>query len=323
MNNLLEVRHLKTSYRTEQGEVTPVDDVSFTLKEGETLCIVGESGCGKSVTSLSILRLLGRNGFLKHGSIVFQGKDLASLSDRELNAYRGKDIAMVFQDPMSSLNPVYTIGNQLTEPIRLHLGLGRKEARHHAVRLLKEVGFPRAEAVMDQYPHTLSGGMKQRVMIAMALACHPKLLVADEPTTALDVTIQAQILDLMKSIRSEHGTSIMLITHDLGVVAEMADRVMVMYAGQVVEEADVQELFDRPLHPYTAGLMQSIPHLEIEDEVLQSIPGAVPSLKDMPAGCRYQARCPLASERCMTAPPLKETGKGHKVRCWVAEEASA
>jgi peptide/nickel transport system ATP-binding protein len=316
MNELLEVRGLQTSFRTEDGEVTSVDDVSFSLKQGETLGIVGESGCGKSVTSLSILRLLGRNGYIKSGAIVFQGKDLAAMSEKELIKLRGKDIAMIFQDPMSSLNPVYTIGNQLTETIRLHLRMSAKEAFNHAVGLLKEVGFPRAEELMKQYPHTLSGGMKQRVMIAMALACKPKLLIADEPTTALDVTIQAQILELMKKIRGTHQTSIMLITHDLGVVAEMADRIIVMYAGQVVEEAEVHELFDRPMHPYTVGLMGSIPHVELEEEELRSIPGSVPSLRSMPAGCRYQTRCTFASERCKEPPPLREHTQGHKVRCW-------
>ncbi|WP_282939605.1 ABC transporter ATP-binding protein [Paenibacillus sp. RC67] len=318
MKELLEVRQLRTSFQTESGEVTSVDDVSFSLKQGETLGIVGESGCGKSVTSLSILKLLGRNGSIKSGAILFQGKDLVSMPDSELGSLRGKDIAMIFQDPMSSLNPVFTIGNQLTESLRIHLKLRTKEAWQHAVGLLKAVGFPRAEEVMHQYPHTISGGMKQRVMIAMALACKPKLLIADEPTTALDVTIQAQILELMKKIRAESNTSIILISHDLGVVAEMADRIIVMYAGQVVEEAEVYELFERPMHPYTIGLMKSIPHLEMEEEELQSIPGAVPSLLDMPEGCRYQARCSMASEMCRNAPPLVEAAPGHKVKCWFA-----
>ncbi len=314
----MEVRQLRTAFRTEAGEVTSVDDVSFTLMQGETLGIVGESGCGKSVTSLSILKLLGRNGSIKSGSILFQGQDLVTMPDNELGSLRGKEIAMIFQDPMSSLNPVFTIGSQLTESIRIHLKLRSREAWQYAVGLLKAVGFPRAEEVMHQYPHTISGGMKQRVMIAMALACKPKLLIADEPTTALDVTIQAQILELMKRIRSESNTSIILISHDLGVVAEMADRIIVMYAGQVVEEAEVFELFERPMHPYTIGLMRSIPHLELEDEELQSIPGAVPSLLDMPEGCRYQARCTMAAEICKKAPPLVEVAEGHKVRCWLA-----
>ncbi|MCM3782592.1 ABC transporter ATP-binding protein [Neobacillus mesonae] len=316
MNELLTVHQLKTNFRTEKGEVTSVDDVSFSLKAGETLCIVGESGCGKSVTSLSILRLLGRSGYISSGSIQFQGRDLAELPEHELIKLRGKDIAMIFQDPMSSLNPVFTIGSQLIEPIRLHLGLSAKQAKDHAVSLLKQVGFPRAEQLLAQYPHTLSGGMKQRVMIAMALACKPKLLIADEPTTALDVTIQAQILQLLKDIRAETGTSIMLITHDLGVVAEMADRIIVMYAGQVVEEAGVFELFDHPAHPYTNGLMDSIPHIEIEDRALRSIPGSVPSLQEMPAGCRFKDRCGRAAEQCSSAPPLTEIREAHKVRCW-------
>ncbi|MET3942437.1 peptide/nickel transport system ATP-binding protein [Paenibacillus sp. PvP094] len=316
MNDLLEIRHLRTNFRTRQGEVTSVDDVSFSLKAGETLCIVGESGCGKSVTSLSILRLLGRSGYISSGSIRFDGKDLAELPEQELVKLRGKEISMIFQDPMSSLNPVFTIGNQLTETIRLHLGMRAKEAKQYAVSLLKQVGFPRAEQLLGQYPHTLSGGMKQRVMIAMALACRPKLLIADEPTTALDVTIQAQILSLMKQIREETGTSIMLITHDLGVVAEMADRIIVMYAGQVVEEAEVYELFDHPEHPYTIGLMESIPHIEIEDTELRSIPGAVPSLQSMPCGCRFKDRCSRATAQCHTPPPLTEIREAHKVRCW-------
>ncbi|MGF9695941.1 ABC transporter ATP-binding protein [Paenibacillus sp. MABNR03] len=316
MNELLEIQHLRTNFRTNQGEVTSVDDVSFSLKAGETLCIVGESGCGKSVTSLSILRLLGRSGYISSGSIQFDGRDLAELPEHELVKLRGKEISMIFQDPMSSLNPVFTIGNQLTETIRLHLGMGAKEAKQHGISLLKQVGFPRAEQLLGQYPHTLSGGMKQRVMIAMALACRPKLLIADEPTTALDVTIQAQILSLMKQIREETGTSIMLITHDLGVVAEMADRIIVMYAGQVVEEAEVYELFDHPEHPYTIGLMESIPHIEIEDAELRSIPGSVPSLQSMPSGCRFMERCSRAAAQCHTPPPLTEIREAHKVRCW-------
>lgn len=321
MNQLLEVRQLRTAFRTEDGEVVSVDDVSFSIRQGETLGIVGESGCGKSVTSLSILKLLGRNGYIKSGSIHFNGTDLATMSDKELESIRGKDIAMVFQDPMSSLNPVYTIGNQLSETIRIHLRLNRKETRELVIALLKKIGFPRAEQMMDQYPHTLSGGMKQRVMIAMALACRPKLLIADEPTTALDVTIQAQILELIRNIRMESNTSVMLITHDLGVVAENADRIIVMYAGQVVEEANVFELFDHPKHPYTVGLMASIPHINSGDETLRSIPGTVPSLQNMPSGCRYQSRCSMAEEICEQAPPLVEVKVGHSVRCWLASEA--
>lgn len=316
MNDLLTVRELRTNFRTETGEVTSVDDVSFSLQEGETLCIVGESGCGKSVTSLSILRLLGRSGYISEGSIRFQDKELVELPDAELTKLRGKEISMIFQDPMSSLNPVFTIGNQLIEVIRLHLDLNARQAKEHAISVLKQVGFSRAEQILGQYPHTLSGGMKQRVMIAMALACKPKLLIADEPTTALDVTIQAQILQLIKDIRSEYGTSIMLITHDLGVVAEMADRILVMYAGQVVEEAEVFELFDHPAHPYTHGLMESIPHIEINDTRLLSIQGSVPSLQEMPSGCRFMKRCTRAGERCHSLPPLTEIKAAHKVRCW-------
>ncbi|OMF37752.1 peptide ABC transporter ATP-binding protein [Paenibacillus sp. FSL H8-0548] len=322
MDQLLEVRQLRTAFRTEGGEVISVDDVSFSLRQGETLGIVGESGCGKSVTSLSILKLLGRNGYIKSGSIRFNGTDLTTMPEKELGSIRGRDIAMVFQDPMSSLNPVYTIGNQLSETIRIHLGLNRKDTRELIIELLKKVGFPRAEQMMDQYPHTLSGGMKQRVMIAMALACRPKLLIADEPTTALDVTIQAQILELIRNIRTESNTSVMLITHDLGVVAENADRIIVMYAGQVVEEANVYELFDHPKHPYTVGLMGSIPHIDSGNEPLRSIPGTVPSLQNMPSGCRYQSRCTMAQEICGDAPPLVEVKSGHHVRCWLANDAA-
>jgi peptide/nickel transport system ATP-binding protein len=324
---LLNVDKLQTVFRTGKGEVTSVEEVSFKLKPGETIGIVGESGCGKSVTSLSIMRLLGKHGLVKNGSINFNGKDLAKIPESEMRKIRGNEISMIFQEPMTSLNPVFTIGNQLTEGVRLHMKLGKKEARTYAIEMLSKVGIPRPEAIMDEYPHALSGGMRQRVMIAMALSCMPKLLIADEPTTALDVTIQAQILELMKKLRSQSNTAIVLITHDLGVVAEMVDRIIVMYAGQVVEEADVYTLFDDPKHPYTKGLIGSIPHIEYDaEERLTSIPGAVPSLQNMPSGCRFHTRCEFATERCVQEQPsLIHTDKydNHKVRCWLVEESNS
>jgi peptide/nickel transport system ATP-binding protein len=321
---LLNVDKVQTVFKTGKGEITSVEEVSFQLKPGQTIGIVGESGCGKSVTSLSIMRLLGKHGYVKNGSILFNGKDLAKISEAEMREIRGNEISMIFQEPMTSLNPVFTIGNQMMEGIRLHMKLGKKEARNYAIEMLKSVGIPRAEAIMNEFPHALSGGMRQRVMIAMALSCRPRLLIADEPTTALDVTIQAQILELMKKLRSQSNTAIILITHDLGVVAEMVDKIIVMYAGQVVEEADVFTLFDNPKHPYTKGLIGSIPHIEThQEERLVSIPGAVPSLQNMPTGCRFHTRCEFATERCLQEQPnlihLDETGE-HKVRCWLAEE---
>jgi peptide/nickel transport system ATP-binding protein len=321
---LLEVDKLQTVFQTGKGEVTSVEEVSFQLKPGQTIGIVGESGCGKSVTSLSIMRLLGKHGNVKNGSILFNGKDLAKLSEAEMRDIRGNEISMIFQEPMTSLNPVFTIGNQMMEGIRLHMKLGKKEARKYAIEMLNNVGIPRPEAIMDEYPHSLSGGMRQRIMIAMALSCMPKLLIADEPTTALDVTIQAQILELMKKLRSQSNTAIIIITHDLGVVAEMVDRIIVMYAGQVVEEADVYTLFDDPKHPYTKGLIGSIPHIDYDaEERLVSIPGAVPSLQNMPTGCRFHTRCEFVTERCIQEQPnLIHTDQdgNHKVRCWLVEK---
>jgi peptide/nickel transport system ATP-binding protein len=317
------VDKLKTAFSTDKGEVVSVEEVSFELEKGETLGIVGESGCGKSVTSLSIMRLLGKHGYLKEGSIMLNKTDLSKLSEAEMRKYRGNEISMIFQEPMSSLNPVFTIGNQLVESIRLHMNMNAKAAKKYGVQMLEKVKIPRAEEIMDQYPHALSGGMRQRVMIAMALSCNPSLLIADEPTTALDVTIQAQILQLMKDLREESKTAIILITHDLGVIAEMADKVLVMYAGQVVEEADVFTLFDDPKHPYTKGLIQSIPHLESDKhERLYSIPGAVPTLQNMPKGCRYYARCPYALDKCLSENPALDSldeNNPHKVRCWLYE----
>ncbi|MBT2728581.1 ABC transporter ATP-binding protein [Bacillus sp. ISL-75] len=323
-NKIIEVENLQTAFMAEKGELISVDEVTFNLEPGETIGIVGESGCGKSVTSLSIMRLLGKNGYIKNGSVKMNGKELNKLTEAEMRQVRGNQISMIFQEPMTSLNPVFTIGNQMIEGIKLHLKMSTKDASAYAIDMLKQVKIPRAEEVMNEYPHSLSGGMRQRVMIAMALSCKPKLLIADEPTTALDVTIQAQILELMKELREESDTAIMLITHDLGVIAEMADKVLVMYAGQVVEEADVFTLFDEPKHPYTKGLIESIPHLEYEEHKrLYSIPGMVPTLQHMPKGCRFHTRCPYATEKCLhEKPPLSSINKEkvHKVRCWLVEE---
>ncbi|MBP3040223.1 ABC transporter ATP-binding protein [Bacillaceae bacterium Marseille-Q3522] len=322
-----EVNRLQTAFKTDKGEVISVEEVTFHLKPGETIGIVGESGCGKSVTSLSIMKLLGKTGYIKKGKILFNGENIAGYNEAQMRKIRGNEISMIFQEPMTSLNPVFTIGNQMMELIKLHLKKSGKEAKKYAIEMLKKVGIPRAEAIIDEYPHKLSGGMRQRVMIAMALSCKPKLLIADEPTTALDVTIQAQILQLMKELKEESGTSIMMITHDLGVIAEMADKVLVMYAGQVVEEADVFTLFDKPKHPYTKGLIGSIPHLDYDsNDRLYSIPGTVPTLRQMPKGCRFHTRCPYAMEKCRLEKPMHRSvneDKDHKVRCWLYEEDQA
>ncbi|HWR29488.1 MAG TPA: ABC transporter ATP-binding protein [Negativicutes bacterium] len=317
METLLSVKDLQISFQTNQTKLIGTDKISFDVKANETVGIVGESGCGKSITSLSIMRLLGRNAEISHGQIVFDGVDLLSLPEKEMRRLRGKEISMIFQEPMSSLNPVFTIGDQLIEAIRLHLHFNQQQAKELALSWLKKVGIARAEQLFHEYPHSLSGGMRQRVMIAMVLSCSPKLLIADEPTTALDVTIQAQILALMKSLQKSSGMSILLITHDLGVVAEMADRVIVMYAGQIVEHADVFTLFDDPQHPYTKGLMNSIPQLgETEQVKIESIPGMVPRLDTMPDGCRFRPRCRVATEECAHEnPPLIQRSPGHVVRC--------
>ncbi|MCS7464281.1 ABC transporter ATP-binding protein [Paenibacillus doosanensis] len=320
---LLEVQGLKTEFRRDGGSVMAVSGVDFHINKGEVLGLVGESGCGKSVTSLSIMRLLKDTpGRIAAGAVRFEGTDLTALSEKEMRRFRGNELAMIFQEPMTSLNPVLRIGRQLEEPIMLHLGYSRKKAREHAVHMLKLVGIPRAEEVADDYPHQLSGGMRQRVMIAMAMACGPKLLIADEPTTALDVTIQAQILDLMKRLKEEQEMGMLLITHDLGVVAEMCDRVVVMYAGRVVEEASVRDLFERPQHPYTQGLIHSVPKLRQKVRRLDSIPGNVPDLSAMPPGCKFAPRCPHAMERCAAQEPqlLPVQGEtGRKSRCWLTE----
>ncbi|TRY27416.1 ABC transporter ATP-binding protein [Brevibacillus sp. LEMMJ03] len=320
MAPMLEVEHLRTTFAQAGRTLTVVEDVSFSVEAGETLGVVGESGCGKSVTSLSIMRLLGSSAKLD-GSIRFAGTDVLRLSEKEMQSIRGNRIAMIFQEPMTALNPLHPIGKQIAEPLRRHLGLSRREAAERAVHLLKEVGIPRAEEIAAEYPHQLSGGMRQRVMIAMAMACQRQLLIADEPTTALDVTIQAQILELMKKVRQEHGTAILLITHDLGVVAEMCHRVIVMYAGQIVEEADVQSLFADPRHPYTVGLLRSMPSISGEQERLQAIPGAVPLPHEMPAGCRFAPRCPKAMAICREQmPELFVVSATQKCRCWLYRE---
>jgi peptide/nickel transport system ATP-binding protein len=320
---LLEVDDLQTHFFTRDGIVRAVDGVSFSVAQGETLAVVGESGCGKSVTSLSILRLVASPpGRIVAGRVVFEGRDLLALSEGEMRAVRGDAISMIFQEPMTSLNPALTVGRQIAESLVLHRGLSRSDAMAKAVEMLRKVRMPEPERRVRQYPHELSGGMRQRVMIAMALACGPRLLVADEPTTALDVTIQAQILELMRDLARETGAAIILITHDLGIVAEMAQRVVVMYAGRKVEEAPVEELFARPRHPYTRGLLGSMPHLG--DSVnaeggkrLVEIPGMVPSLKDEQPGCLFAPRCPNAVARCLQeVPPLTTHGPSHWAACW-------
>jgi len=318
---LLEVRDLQVRFRLEDGgEFTAVDGIGFSLQAGRTLGIVGESGCGKSVTALSIMGLLPKSqGRVSAGSIRFDGVDLLALPPARMRDLRGNRIAMIFQEPMTSLNPAFTIGAQIVEAIVRHRRVSREAARAQAVEMLQRVRIPSPQRRVDDYPHKLSGGMRQRAMIAMALACEPRLLIADEPTTALDVTIQAQILDLMRTLRRETGSAIVLITHDMGVVAELADDVVVMYAGRIVEHAPVRELFARPQHPYTIGLLGSIPRLDLEQERLAAIEGQVPTPTTRVAGCAFSARCPFAQARCHEAvPPLAGIGDGHAVACWRA-----
>ena len=319
MTAILEVEQLRTWFRSDNGVVSVVDGVDFSIRAGETLGVVGESGCGKSVTSLSIMRLLPPNGKAE-GCIRFNGKNLLELSEKEMQSVRGNEISMIFQEPMTSLNPLHTVGKQIEEAVMLHKKASKAEARERAIAMLKAVGMPRAEEIYREFPHQLSGGMRQRVMIAMAMSCDPQLIIADEPTTALDVTIQAQILDLMRELKEKTGTSIMLITHDLGVVAEMCDRVIVMYAGQIVEETDVERLFENPMHPYTIGLMNSVPDLEEEREYLETIPGAVPLPNQMPKGCRFAPRCPRVMPVCEQKVPKLVQTNGHKCRCWLYAE---
>lgn len=320
---LLEIKDLRTVFDTDRGEVKAVDGVSLSIGYGETLGLVGESGCGKSVTALSVLRLVQKpTGRIAGGDVLFEGKSLLGLSSAEMRKIRGCAISMIFQEPMTSLNPVYTICDQLSEPLRLHRGMNGREARKRAVEMLDVVGIPNAASRIDEYPHQFSGGQRQRVMIAMALACKPSLLIADEPTTALDVTVQAQILDLMNELKKEFGSSVMLITHSLGVVAETAQRVAVMYAAKVVEEAPVGPIFKEPLHPYTLGLLSSIPRMDETKDRLPVIPGLVPSPLHFPAGCRFHSRCPRCFDKCRSlAPPLFLMKGGRKVRCWLFENS--
>ena len=322
---LLEVRELQTHFFTDDGVVRAVDGVSYAIGAGETLAVVGESGSGKSVTALSILRLVASPpGRIVGGGIRFRGRDLLSLSEPEMRAIRGKEISMIFQEPMTSLNPVYSCGEQIIEVVMLHDRVDRAAARSRAIAMLGLVGIPSPEQRVDEYPHQMSGGMRQRVMIAMALACRPALLIADEPTTALDVTIQAQILDLLQRLRQELGMAVLLITHDLGVVAETADRVAVMYAGQVVEYCSVRDTFRATRHPYTAGLLASLPKLGADSDRLRVIPGHVPDPTRFPQGCRFHPRCPIAVERCRTEmPTLRDVGGGHLARCFRAEEIAS
>lgn len=320
---LIELRDLQTQFFTDDGLVRAVDGVSYTLTKGETLGVVGESGCGKSVTALSILRLIpDPPGKIVNGEILYEGTNLLDLSPAEMRRIRGNDISMIFQEPMTSLNPVFTIGNQIAEAVRLHQGLNKKDAIDKAVEMLTLVGIPVPERRVHEYPHQLSGGMRQRAMIAMALSCNPKVLLADEPTTALDVTIEAQILDLMRNLQSELGTAIIMITHDLGVVAEMARRVVVMYAGKVVEQAPVEQIFAEPNHPYTQGLLQSLPRVDKDatgvKRRLQEIPGIVPRLTNLPPGCAFASRCPKAMAICEEQrPTLEQVAPHHYSACWL------
>jgi len=321
LETLLQVRDLRTYFFTLSGVVRAVDGVSFDLAPGETLGLVGESGCGKSVTALSIMRILPEPaGRIAGGSILFRGKDLTVLPEKEMEKIRGEKIAMVYQEPMTALNPAFTIGDQLGEVFRFHQGLGKREALERAADLLHQVGIPSPGSRIKDYPHQLSGGMRQRAVIAMAMACNPEVLIADEPVTALDVTIQAQILDLILNLRSRLGMSLILISHDLGVVANMVKQVIVMYAGRIVESASVQEIFRSPLHPYTRGLFQSIPRIGRRVETLPEIPGSVPNLLNLPVGCKFANRCPEVMDRCRTEePPLFAPEVEHFSRCWLSE----
>ncbi len=316
---LLEVKDLKTYFLTEAGAVPAVESLSFTLSEGQVLGIVGESGCGKSVSALSILRLVPPPGVIAGGEIRFKGQDLLAMPENELESIRGNEISMIFQEPMTSLNPVFRVGEQIAEVLLRHKRISKKEANVQAIDLLGRVGVPSPEIRVRDYPHKLSGGMRQRVMIAMAIACNPRLIIADEPTTALDVTIQAQILSLLDDLRQTQGMALLLISHDLGVIAEMAEQVLVMYTGRVVENAGVKELFENPLHPYTQGLMKSVPGVAGKGgNRLEPIPGVVPSLLALPPGCKFNTRCPWSFDRCFREEPeLAAPAGGHPVRCWL------
>ena len=314
---LLEVKGLKTHFFTQDGVVKAVDDVTFSIGHGQTLGVVGESGCGKSVTSLSAMRLVERPGRIVAGQIMLNGEDLLTKTDADIRDIRGDQMSMIFQEPMTSLNPVFTCGDQIAEAVQQHTAVSRREAWDRAIEMLRVVGIPDAKRRAGEHPHQLSGGMRQRVMIAMALSTDPDLLIADEPTTALDVTIQAQILEVMRDLREKNRMAIMLITHDLGVVAEMADEVVVMYAGKVVERGDVRTIFGSPHHPYTKGLLHSIPRLDERVERLEVIKGTVPSPLNLPSGCLFKRRCPYRMDICDTAPPYQEVGPSHFSRCWL------
>jgi len=319
---LLEVDDLATFFYTPEGVVKAVDGITYDLEEGEVLALVGESGCGKSVSALSLMRLIGAPGYNVRGSVTFDGKDLLALTETEMRGIRGNDMAMIFQEPMTSLNPVLTIGRQLTEAISLHLGYNNKQSEDRAGELLEMVGIPEGRGRLNDYPHQFSGGMRQRVMIAMALSCNPKMLIADEPTTALDVTIQAQILELVQELGKESGTSVLIITHNLGVVARYADRVNVMYAGKIIERGTAKEIYGNPRHPYTIGLLKSVPRLDEERKaLLQPIDGLPPDLIFLPEGCSFRARCKYAIDRCATEiPPLIEVADAHTAACFVSDQ---
>ena len=320
MEPVLEIKGLKTQFQSKGGLLTAVDGMDLSLGRGETLGLVGESGCGKSVTALSILQLLPKPaGRIAAGQILFEGRDLVKMSAAEIRRIRGNEISMIFQEPMTCLNPVYTVGFQIQEVLRKHRQMSKREAVSETVSMLGLVGIPEPAARIDDYPHQLSGGMRQRIMIAMALSCHPKIMIADEPTTALDVTIQAQILDLIGRLKEEIGMSVLLITHDLGVVAEICRQVVVMYAGKMVESADVKELFAAPAHPYTVGLFKSLPKIGGKEGALSPIPGVVPSLLHLPSGCAFRDRCFKSNSKCAEEPPWREIRPGHKVRCWEPE----
>lgn len=314
---ILNIQDLAIEFKTAEGSLSAVRNLSFSLKKGETVCIVGESGCGKSISSLAIMGLLPSNGRISNGSVHFEGQDISKFKPEQMRKIRGNKISMIFQEPMTALNPVFTIGFQLREPLRIHQGLSKKEATKLGIELLDQVGLSLPEERMKQYPHELSGGMRQRVMIAIALACHPQILIADEPTTALDVTIQAQILDLINDLKKRLNTGVVMITHDMGVVAETADRVVVMYAGEIVEDGTVEEIFKNPQHPYTQGLLASVPTVEGEIKELKAIPGSMPTINEKIEGCRFHPRCPFAMDVCRSKAPNIHSEYNHRTRCWL------
>ncbi|UOQ92471.1 ABC transporter ATP-binding protein [Halobacillus shinanisalinarum] len=321
MEQLLEVNNLVTSFKTAGQKVSAVRGVSFSVNRGETLCIVGESGCGKSITTLSVMGLLPNNGEISEGSVKFNGEELTAKKKEDMRKLRGNEISMIFQEPMTALNPVFTVGYQLMEPLKIHTKLSKAEVKHKAIDLLNKVGIPNPEKRLKQHPHELSGGMRQRVMIAIALACNPSLLIADEPTTALDVTIQAQILDLIDDLKEDLGMGVVMVTHDMGVVAEVADHVMVMYAGHVVETGTVEEIFSNPSHPYTKGLLASVPNVDDANQSLEAIPGSLPNINEEIEGCRFHPRCPFATEKCKQEdPPHFSISSSHQSKCWLQEE---